>query len=128
MKVDYGKTKVKAFKVLSGTKNAMSVRTLCVYSGVPYRVMAVSVKKWLQQGMLVKETVPDLRRWRVEVGYSLASTGLAWLKRHSVMYGNYLLELYAWQAGLTSNRLDYWETMAFNDFERLFDGVVVGVI
>lgn len=119
----YGSVKVKALKALSDM-GALSVRELCITTGIEYRVMAVSVLKWLKQGMIIRGKRYCEYRGGSVVAYKLSPGGRRWLADYKSQYSSYLAELKAWRDALTIPLIDRWLSMGFTEFQLHFSGFV----
>ncbi len=93
----YGCVKIKALRALAdASPGALSTRVLCIYSGIEYRVMVVSLLKWLKQGLIIKSIEPNFAHQCSEAVYTLTSKGMHWLFNNQSQYASYLAELASW--------------------------------
>ena len=123
----YGSCKVKVLRVLSLARpGALSTRSLCIYTGIEYRVMAVSLLKWLKQGLIIKSREPNFYHQTTEDAYSIIAKGMDWLSRHYSQYICYHKELDAWQGNLDADSLEYWHRLGFVEFQERFTQLVRG--
>ena len=117
----YGCAKIKTLKALSD-RGALSLRQLCITTGIEYRVMAVSVLKWLKQGMVIRGKIYNERTEIHEIAYKLTSEGRSWLSSHKERYTGYLAELESWRNSINVPIIYIWLSMSFTEFRLHFSG------
>lgn len=122
---NYGSVKIKALRVLfEALPGTLSCRSICLYIGVPYRIIAVSLLKWVNQGSITKEDVPCLFHDGIGAEYHLEPSGNRWLQDNAGKYAGYLAELDTWQSNIDIDSLVYFIKLGFTEFDKQFSALL----
>lgn len=114
----YGKTKCKAFKVLSSLPKGkyLDTRQLCIYSGIPYGTLASALFRWTDYGY-VKRSIN--LGYGGDYLYRITGKGKSWLELARQFLPNYQVfanELTTWRNSLTKEYVSKLLHMRFVDF------------
>lgn len=113
----YGRSKVKAFTVLSQDPGQwLSSRELCLWSGIGYRSLARALPKWYTWEYVSRR--PCTTYGLGDYEYKLQARGREWLaiaRAELPNYGRFISELMAWQAHIRPKWTEFM-AMPFHKF------------
>jgi len=116
----YGSSKVKAFTVLARIpeKHYLSVRQLCLLTGIDYYSLARALPKWVKWGYVTR--YPTVSIGEGDYMYRLLSKGRSWLSLALEYLPNankFIEELEFWQREIINQaRFEEYRTLPFNEF------------
>lgn len=116
----YGASKLKAFSVLAGipAKRYLSVRQLCLMSGVDYYSLARALPKWVRWEYVAR--YPTTSIGEGDYMYQLLAKGRSWLKLALAQLPNahiFTAELEKWQTiTMHPARFEEYRALPFNEF------------
>ncbi len=116
----YGASKLKAFSVLVEipAKHYLSVRQLCLMSGIGYYSLARALPKWVRWEYVAR--YPTTSIGEGDYMYQLLAKGRSWLKLALAQLPNahiFTKELETWQSEIMYPvRFEEYRTLPFNDF------------
>ncbi|MFC1984197.1 hypothetical protein ACFLVO_04225 [Chloroflexota bacterium] len=126
----YGASKLKAFSVLAGipTKHYLSVRRLCLMSGIGYYSLARALPKWVVWEYVAR--YPTTSIGEGDYMYQLLAKGRSWLNLALAQLPNahiFIKELDTWQSEIMyPARFEEYMVLPFNEFVvRLHEQVKV---
>jgi hypothetical protein len=116
----YGRSKLRAFTVLARVppKHYLSVRQLCLLSGIDYYSLARALPRWVVWEYVAR--YPTTAIGEGDFMYQLLVKGKSWLKLALVQLPNariFTKELETWQTVVMHpTRFEEYRTLPFNDF------------
>jgi hypothetical protein len=116
----YGSSKVKAFSVLVGIpeKQYLSVRQLCLLSGIDYYSLARALPKWVRWEYVAR--YPTTVIGEGDFAYRILAKGRSWLKLALAQLPNaptFSRELENWQTKVMyQSRFEQFRALPFNEF------------
>jgi hypothetical protein len=116
----YGASKLKAFSVLSKipSKHYLSVRQLCLLTGIGYYSLARALPNWVRWEYVAR--YPTTSIGEGDYMYQLLAKGRSWLKLALAQLPNARLftkELETWQKnGMYPSRFAEFRALPFNEF------------
>ncbi len=118
----YGKSKVKAFTVLSDGR-WYSAKQLCIMTGIAYPSLGSALPRWDNFDYVTRQ--PILLGGRYQ--YQLTAKAKRWLNlaaRYLPNYQLFIAELKAWQANIADSEVDDMLSMPFKEFIASLDGLI----
>lgn len=118
----YGKSKVKAFTVMSDGRWYPS-KQLCILTGISYPSLGSALPRWDNFDYVDRQ--PILFGGRYE--YQLTAKGKSWLRLAARFLPNYkvfIAELKAWQANMADAEVDELLSVPFNQFIASLDCMI----
>ena len=116
----YGASKLKAFSVLDRipAKHYLSVRQLCLTSGIDYYSLARALLKWVRWEYVAR--YPTTSIGEGDYMYQILTKGRSWLKLALAQLPNariFTTELQTWQRDVMyPARYEEYRVLSFNDF------------
>lgn len=116
----YGASKVKAFSVLDGipAKHYLSVRQLCLSTGIDYYSLARALPKWVRWEYVAR--YPTTSIGEGDYMYQLLAKGRSWLKLALAQLPNahiFMEELNTWRSvTMSPDRFQEYRDLPFSRF------------
>ena len=115
----YGASKIKAFSILEELKpnDHLSVRQLCLWSGLGYYSLARALPNWVRWEYVSR--LPTTRIGEGDYAYKILEKGRAWRKLALAQLPNaptFMEELNHWQHSISQEKYEQMLKLKFKDF------------